>query len=64
MQLLGKDCYDIDVALDNMLGREFCDKVNEYLKYAGEDEQGIGVIQWYMHCCFCLHYCRDIVVIK
>lgn len=46
MQLLGKDCYDIDIALDNMLGREFCDKVNEYLKYAGEEEQGIGVIQW------------------
>lgn len=44
-KLLGKDCYDIDIALDNMLGREFCDKVNEYLLYAGEEEQGVGVIQ-------------------
>ncbi|XP_010256421.1 PREDICTED: putative CCA tRNA nucleotidyltransferase 2 [Nelumbo nucifera] len=44
-KLLGKDCYDIDIALDNMLGREFCEKVNEYLSYCGEETQGIGVIQ-------------------
>lgn len=44
-KLLGKDCYDIDIALDNMLGREFCDKVNKYLKHLGEEEQGVGVIQ-------------------
>lgn len=44
-KLLGKDCYDIDIALDNMLGREFCDKINEYLKDAGEEQQGVGVIQ-------------------
>ncbi|PKU80395.1 putative CCA tRNA nucleotidyltransferase 2 [Dendrobium catenatum] len=44
-KLLGKDCYDIDIALDNMLGREFCEKVNEYLHSAGEEQQGIGVIQ-------------------
>ena len=43
MQLLGKDCYDIDVAIDNMLGREFCEKINEYLIKTGEDVQGIGV---------------------
>ncbi|XP_020595770.1 CCA tRNA nucleotidyltransferase, mitochondrial-like [Phalaenopsis equestris] len=44
-KLLGKDCYDIDIALDNMLGREFCEKVNEYLHSTGEEVQGIGVIQ-------------------
>ncbi|OVA05306.1 Poly A polymerase [Macleaya cordata] len=44
-KLLGKDCYDIDIALDDMLGREFCEKVNEYLSFAGEEKQGIGVIQ-------------------
>lgn len=44
-KLLGKDCYDIDIALDNMLGREFCEKVNEYLHSIGEEQQGIGVIQ-------------------
>lgn len=44
-KLLGKDCYDIDIALDNMLGRQFCEKVNEYLSNAGEKTQGVGVIQ-------------------
>lgn len=46
LQLLGKECYDIDIALDDMLGREFCDKVNEYLSSKGEEIHGIGVIQW------------------
>lgn len=45
MQLLGKECYDIDIALDNMLGKEFCEKVNEYLLSVGEKSEGIGVIQ-------------------
>ncbi|KAA8546308.1 hypothetical protein F0562_002953 [Nyssa sinensis] len=44
-KLLGKDCYDIDIALDDMLGREFCEKINEYLSSTGEEAQGIGVIQ-------------------
>ncbi|PSS31834.1 CCA tRNA nucleotidyltransferase [Actinidia chinensis var. chinensis] len=44
-KLLGKECYDIDIAIDNMLGREFCEKVNEYLSSTGEKAQGIGVIQ-------------------
>lgn len=47
MQLLSKECYDIDIALDNMLGKEFCEKVNEYLLSVGEKPEGIGVIQWY-----------------
>ncbi|KAK4359094.1 hypothetical protein RND71_021323 [Anisodus tanguticus] len=43
-----KDCYDIDIALDNMYGREFCEKVNEYLSASGEETHGVGVIQWYV----------------
>ncbi|KAL8482565.1 hypothetical protein ACS0TY_028654 [Phlomoides rotata] len=44
-KLLGKECCDIDIALDNMLGREFCEKVNEYSSSTGEEIHGIGVIQ-------------------
>ncbi|XP_058087831.1 tRNA nucleotidyltransferase cca2 isoform X3 [Magnolia sinica] len=44
-KLLGKECYDIDIAVDDMLGREFCEKVNEYLSYTGEEEHSISVIQ-------------------
>ena len=47
-QLLGKDSADIDVALDNMTGQNFCEKVNEYLELIGEEQKGIGVIQWYV----------------
>ena len=46
-QLLGKDSHDIDIALDNMLGKKFCEKVNEYLKSIGEETSGVGVIQRY-----------------
>ncbi|CAM8995892.1 unnamed protein product [Rhodiola kirilowii] len=35
-KLLGKDSDDIDIALDNMKGREFCDKITEYLSSTGE----------------------------
>ncbi|XP_039132872.1 LOW QUALITY PROTEIN: tRNA nucleotidyltransferase cca2 [Dioscorea cayenensis subsp. rotundata] len=44
-KLLGKECYDIDIALDNMLGQEFCEKINTYLQHTGEEIQGVGVIQ-------------------
>ncbi|XP_027149107.1 putative CCA tRNA nucleotidyltransferase 2 [Coffea eugenioides] len=44
-KLLGKDSDDIDVAIDTMSGREFCEKINEYLSYTGEETPGIGVIQ-------------------
>lgn len=47
-QLLGKDSTDIDIALDNMTGQNFCEKVNEYSKLIGEQQKGIGVIQWYV----------------
>lgn len=48
LQLLGKDCYDIDIALDNMLGSEFVDKVREYLLFVGEEAQGVAVIPRYV----------------
>eukprot|EP00249_Psilotum_nudum_P021937 c28308_g1_i1 orf=785-2548(-) len=44
-KLLGKDCYDIDIAIDNMLGREFCEKVNQYLQSIGEEARGVGIIR-------------------
>ncbi|RDX83799.1 hypothetical protein CR513_35248 [Mucuna pruriens] len=44
-KLLGKECYDIDIALDNMMGTEFVDKVREYLLSIGEDAQGVCVIE-------------------
>ncbi|CAI9282914.1 unnamed protein product [Lactuca saligna] len=44
-KLLGKECYDIDIALDNMLGREFCEKINKYLVSRSEETQGFDVIQ-------------------
>ncbi|XP_041012281.1 tRNA nucleotidyltransferase cca2 isoform X2 [Juglans microcarpa x Juglans regia] len=43
-KLLGKECYDIDIALDNMLGSEFVEKVREYLLSNGEQVQGVAVI--------------------
>ncbi|XP_034896978.1 tRNA nucleotidyltransferase cca2 isoform X1 [Populus alba] len=43
-KLLGKECYDIDIAIDNMLGSEFVDKVREYLLSTGEEAHGVGVI--------------------
>ncbi|KAF7844029.1 putative CCA tRNA nucleotidyltransferase 2 isoform X1 [Senna tora] len=44
-KLLGKECNDIDIALDNMMGSEFVDKVREYLLSIGEDAQGVCVIE-------------------
>ncbi|CAM0950162.1 unnamed protein product [Alopecurus aequalis] len=44
-KLLGKDSTDIDIALDNMTGQNFCERVNEYSKFMGEEQKGIGVIQ-------------------
>ncbi|KAK9083366.1 hypothetical protein Scep_029837 [Stephania cephalantha] len=44
-KLLGRECYDIDIALDDMKGEEFCEKVNEYCSYIGQEEKKIGVIR-------------------
>ena len=50
-KLLGKECYDIHIALDNMLGSEFVDKVRDYLLSTGEQVQGVAVIPWYYYKC-------------
>ena len=44
-KLLGKFSSDIDIALDTMMGEEFANRVNEYLKEKGEETHGVGVIQ-------------------
>ncbi|KAL6655498.1 hypothetical protein ACP70R_006324 [Stipagrostis hirtigluma subsp. patula] len=44
-KLLGKDSADIDIALDNLTGQNFCEKVNEYSELIGEEQKGIGFIQ-------------------
>ena len=45
-KLLGKECKDVDIALDDMLGREFAEKVKEYLELkGGEEVRGAHVIQ-------------------
>ncbi|KAI6691226.1 hypothetical protein NL676_028054, partial [Syzygium grande] len=43
-KLLGKECYDIDIAIDDMLGSTFVDKVTRYLASTGEEAQGLAVI--------------------
>lgn len=35
---------DIDIALDDMLGREFAERLNEYLENAGEETHTVGVV--------------------
>lgn len=35
---------DIDIALDDMLGREFADHLNEYLTSQGKDEVSVGMV--------------------
>ncbi|KAK4440743.1 CCA tRNA nucleotidyltransferase, mitochondrial [Sesamum alatum] len=42
-KLLEKECHDIDIAVDDMSGREFCEKVNEYLQSIGKKTHDIGV---------------------
>ncbi|XP_057426870.1 tRNA nucleotidyltransferase cca2-like [Lotus japonicus] len=46
-KLLGKECKDIDIAIDNMMGTEFADKVREYSLSFGkeEDVKGVHVIE-------------------
>ncbi|KAM7481283.1 hypothetical protein LguiB_005866 [Lonicera macranthoides] len=43
-KLLGQPCNDIDIALDNMLGTEFTEKLNEYLSSLGKEKQKINQI--------------------
>jgi tRNA nucleotidyltransferase/poly(A) polymerase len=44
-KLLGTSSGDIDIALDNMTGKEFAEYVNKYLELRGEKTHTIGVIQ-------------------
>ena len=44
-KLLGKSSDDIDIALDDMMGKEFAERVNEYLATAGQETHSVGVIQ-------------------
>jgi tRNA nucleotidyltransferase/poly(A) polymerase len=44
-KLMGRDSHDIDIALDNMSGNTFAQKVNDYLLVLGEEVHTIGVIQ-------------------
>jgi len=41
---LGQKPVDIDIALDDMLGREFADHLNEYLAQVGEKTHSVGVV--------------------
>lgn len=45
LQLLGKDSDDIDIAIDNMSGSAFLDKVKEYLSSRDEQVQGDTIIE-------------------
>ncbi|KAI3902251.1 hypothetical protein MKW92_033899 [Papaver armeniacum] len=45
-KLLGKESNDIDIALDNMKGNDFCDKINEYSVFLKEKKQPkVGVVK-------------------
>jgi len=44
-KLLGKDSLDIDIALDNMIGREFAEVVNQHLRAQGKEARNAAVIQ-------------------
>ncbi|PVU94111.1 hypothetical protein BB561_002791 [Smittium simulii] len=43
-KLLGKECHDIDIAVDKLTGFEFANYVNEYLKKNGQMTQTIAKI--------------------
>ncbi|GAB4823351.1 hypothetical protein N2152v2_010397 [Parachlorella kessleri] len=43
-KLMGRQSLDIDIALDNMLGKDFAERVNEYLKAHGEETHHVAVI--------------------
>ena len=44
-QLLGGNNDDIDIAIDNMSGKEFAEKVNELLQEKQLETHSIGVIK-------------------
>eukprot|EP00850_Spirogloea_muscicola_P006086 SM000028S10180 [mRNA] locus=s28:827576:832180:+ [translate_table: standard] len=44
-KLLGKESNDIDIALDDTLGRDFAEKVNQYLQHQGVETHKVGVVR-------------------
>eukprot|EP00850_Spirogloea_muscicola_P006348 SM000030S11357 [mRNA] locus=s30:373790:378856:+ [translate_table: standard] len=44
-KLLGTDSNDIDIALDDTLGRDFAEKVNQYLQHQGVETHKVGVVR-------------------
>lgn len=43
-KLMGKTSNDIDIALDNVLGKEFADAVNAHLQAKGDEQHHVAVI--------------------
>eukprot|EP00890_Picochlorum_soloecismus_P001086 jgi/Picsp_1/1979/NSC_05445-R1_polynucleotide adenylyltransferase-like protein len=43
-KLMGRQSLDIDIALDNMSGKEFADEVNTYLRSHGQETHSVAVI--------------------
>eukprot|EP00889_Picochlorum_renovo_P008186 jgi/Picre1/35216/NNA_002678.t1 len=43
-KLMGRESLDIDIALDNMLGKDFADTVNQYLESHGQETHSVAVI--------------------
>jgi tRNA nucleotidyltransferase/poly(A) polymerase len=43
-KLMGRESLDIDIALDNMMGKEFAERVNEYLESHGKQTHNVAVI--------------------
>jgi hypothetical protein len=42
VQLRGEPSFDIDIALDNMMGKQFAERVNEFLAMKGYETHHIG----------------------
>ncbi|CAG8544140.1 7254_t:CDS:10, partial [Acaulospora colombiana] len=42
---LGHECNDLDVAINNMMGLEFCEKIGEYLRLKGLDVRNVHKIK-------------------
>jgi hypothetical protein len=64
MQLIGRNSIDIDIALDDMLGKFFCEKVNDYLKMIGEETHTVGVIQRLVLQYMRFWYCNTVLSIS
>lgn len=44
LQLLGKECHDLDIAINDMMGYEFATYVNKYLESQGVPTRSIAKI--------------------